>query len=89
MLFADHWHGGGPWWGLWLAWMVLFWGAVFFLIFRIGRRRGPGGPWRDEGWGQRVLAERYARGEISEEEYHQRLSVLDAAANRPRNEGAR
>jgi putative membrane protein len=91
MLYADHWHGG-PWWGLWLAWMILFWGAVLFLIFRVARRRGPWGtwgPWQQERTGHSVLAERYARGEISEEEYRQRLAVLDAAARRPEDRGSR
>lgn len=32
--------------------------------------------WRGRGSGEAVFAERYARGEISEEDYRQRLAVL-------------
>jgi putative membrane protein len=56
--------------------MVLFWGAVLFLIFRVARRRGPWGPWRQERSGHAVLAERYARGEIDADEYRERLGQL-------------
>jgi putative membrane protein len=63
-------HAG--WWsGFGLLWILLFWGAVVF-FFR--RRRGWwGGP---RASGEAVLGERYARGEITEEEYRERLRVL-------------
>jgi putative membrane protein len=51
-----------------LVWIAVILGLVF--LFR--RRRGH---WQAES-GQSVLAERYARGEITEEEYRQRASVL-------------
>lgn len=44
---------------------------------------GPGGPmWRTAAavGGERILAERFARGEISEEEYRARLDVLRSSA---------
>ncbi|MGH3319591.1 MAG: SHOCT domain-containing protein [Streptosporangiaceae bacterium] len=69
------WAGGGWWWPAgWIAWLVLFWGAVAALVVYLVRRRPAG-----QGVGERaeaVLAERYARGEISEKEYRERLSVL-------------
>jgi uncharacterized membrane protein len=39
------------------------------------RRRG-GGPWHREPSAQSVLAERYANGDISADEYRERLGVL-------------
>jgi hypothetical protein len=39
-----HWygHGMGGWWGFpfWLVLMVLFWGAVIYLILMVARRIG-------------------------------------------------
>lgn len=74
-------HGDGPgWWrGIWLVWIVLFWGAVaFFLWRRRGWRRPPSAS------GESVLAERYARGEISDVEYRERLAVLRGTAPKER-----
>ena len=61
--------GGGPWFLFFpVLWIALILGAFF--LFR-GRR---------ERWGthsaESVLAERYAKGEISADEYRQRLDVL-------------
>ena len=59
----------GP--GLWFLWVVLVWGFVAFFFWR--RRRW----WRDPStWGEAVLCARYARGEITEEEYRERLRFL-------------
>jgi putative membrane protein len=61
--------GGGPWFLIFpLLWVVLFAG-VFFLFFRRRDR------WQIHS-AEEVLAERYAKGEISAEEYRQRLGVL-------------
>ncbi len=62
--------GAGPWFLVFpLLWLAIVVGLVFLF-----RRRG----W--ERWhersGETVLAERYARGEITEEEYRQRINVL-------------
>ncbi len=61
-----------------------FW-VILFLVVRplVWRRRGMG-PWSSgwsSGWSasgraEAVLAERYARGEVTEEEYRARLEVL-------------
>ncbi len=69
--------------------MVLFWGAVIFgivmLVRHFGRRgQPPAEPRSPQSAGsppspQRLLAERFARGEIGEEEYRQRLAVLQGA----------
>jgi putative membrane protein len=74
-------HHDGPWdsewWWAWRLGMFLFWILVIALLFFAVRR------W---GWGRRelsaserakgILAERFARGEIGVEEYHQRIEQL-------------
>jgi putative membrane protein len=60
---------GGPWFLL----FPLFWVAVIagaFFLFRGRRDR-----WRTHS-AEEVLGERYARGEITADEYRQRLGVL-------------
>jgi putative membrane protein len=63
------------------GWMMVSYGFVV-LLFLIGigvalvalsRRTGRNGPTAKE-----LLAQRYARGEIDDDEYFQRLSVLDS-----------
>lgn len=68
------WHhgGGGPWFLL----VPLFWIAVVIAIFAIVRRRN--GHWTRNHGAEGVLRERFARGEVTEEEYRQRLEVLRA-----------
>jgi putative membrane protein len=69
-----------PGWGMG-GWMMVSYGFVV-LLFLIGigvalvalsRRTGRNGPTAKE-----LLAQRYARGEIDDDEYFQRLSVLDS-----------
>ena len=72
---------GWSWWG-WLAMslsMVAFWGLIVWGIVAIVR--GLGGTWRrPQGHDpEQILAERYATGEIDEEEYHRRRQVLRSA----------
>ena len=71
-------HGAGPghWWPIFPLFWLLVWGVLIFAIFR--SRRG-WGRWRAERSSQHLLAERYARGEISEEEYRERLGVLKSS----------
>ena len=74
-LVADHDHG---WFWLWplapLAWLLVY-VLLFRFVFWRGRRawgyhRGPDP--------RAILAERYARGEITLEEYRERLGHLEA-----------
>jgi putative membrane protein len=70
-VWCGHVWGGGPWFLLFpLVWIAVIAGVVFLV-----RRRRWGGDWRG-GSAETVLGERYARGEITEEEYRQRLTVL-------------
>ena len=66
--------GHEHWWFVfplvWLAVILLFWG-----LFWRGRWRHHG-EWHHGPSAEQVLGERYARGEISEEEYRQRRTVL-------------
>lgn len=66
---AGGWAGG--WWPIFPLFWILLWGALIFGIFKW--RRGSHGNARSA---EDVLAERYARGEVSVEEYRERLSVL-------------
>lgn len=67
------WHDGHTtgWWPVFPIGFGLFWllvlGGGFYLLSR--RTKGSGGA-------ERLLAERYARGEIDEDEYRDRLGVL-------------
>jgi len=66
------WHHDTAWWpvfpiGFGLFWLLVIGGAVYVLSKRVR--------WRTDD-AENVLAERYARGEIDEEEYRERLAVL-------------
>ena len=70
----------GPWGtGFWPRFLLfpLFWilviGLFIFFARRTWRRNHE---WATARGGESVLRERYARGEIDETEYHQRLDVL-------------
>ena len=79
---TTHWNGPGGFGWLWLL-VPLFWITVFVLLFAfLGRRwRRSGGPWQMHGSPEQTLGDRYAKGEIDEQEYRARLEVL--RANRP------
>ena len=64
----SHWDHDGIWWlPFGLLWIALL-GAVIWLVVRnIGRRVHSASD---------ILAERYARGEVSSEEYRERLNEL-------------
>ena len=73
----DHWDGPGPWWPIFpILWLLLIIGILASFRF-FGMRR-----WRQvQGYagtpaGEARLAERYAAGEIDEQEYERRLATL-------------
>jgi putative membrane protein len=65
-----------PWGWAWIPFALLFWGAVAagvgYLLFRVRPPRQLSGVDR----ARDILAERLARGEISTEDYYDRLSSL-------------
>ena len=86
---------GGP--GPWILFFPLIWAAVVIGGVTLLRRtvwRGRGRPWRaldDRPRGDSpiaVLGRRFASGEIDEDEYWRRLSVLDEQFGRTGKGGA-
>lgn len=75
---ADGW--GDGWWWILRPFFVLLWIVVIAFVVRFIVFRGFGGPrWRGPSGTERardILAERFARGEISGEEYRSRLDEL-------------
>ncbi len=74
--FGPGWNGdGGPPGGLWplipIVW-GLFWLAVIATVVVLLWRRGAG----DSRSARSALSERFARGDIDEQEYTERLAVL-------------
>ncbi|CAL9378886.1 hypothetical protein SUDANB176_01020 [Streptomyces sp. enrichment culture] len=76
-----HFGDGGP--GPWILLVPVIWalaigGGVALLRRTVRRgRRGPGRPTAEAGSPVAVLGHRFASGEIDEDEYWRRLSVLD------------
>lgn len=75
------WHDGWGGWVGWLLMMALFWAgltATIYLVVRAigGRTRTPSEPSDALG----LLQERFARGEISTEEFEERRSVIERHA---------
>ncbi len=84
------WNGWNWWgWALMSFSMIALWGLVIWGIVALFRR--PGDRWPGDSRSERhersdpeqILAERFARGEIDEEEYHRRLQTLRSANGRP------
>ncbi|HWS91235.1 MAG TPA: SHOCT domain-containing protein [Mycobacterium sp.] len=77
------WYGGNWGWGGWLLMtiaMVLFWAliitAVVLIVRYVVSQRPTGTSVGSARTPEEVLAERYARGEIDDEEYQRRLALL-------------
>ncbi|WP_330456167.1 SHOCT domain-containing protein [Streptomyces sp. NBC_00820] len=87
---------GGP--GPWILFLPLIWAAAVIGVVTLLRRtarRGRGGPWRalesDRPAADSplaVLGRRFAAGEIEEDEYWRRLSVLEEQFGRAGKGGA-
>jgi putative membrane protein len=80
LLSTSGWHHHG-WFLLWPL-IPIFWIAVFVVCARLFFWRGRRGPWAAYAGHapdpRAILAERYARGEITLEEYRERLVNLQA-----------
>ncbi len=59
--------------GSWFPFVPLFFFGLWIVVFVVARRRWGRGCRPS---GESVLAERYARGEIDEQEYRERRAVL-------------
>jgi putative membrane protein len=78
-----YWGGDMGGWGyvLTIVSFVLFWGTIITAIVLLARAPGAGGRRYDagvpgRGLAEDLLAERFARGEIEENEYTARLATL-------------
>lgn len=70
--------GWGGWWLVMPLFMLAFWAAVIWVVVSLLRNRSGSTP--SEGAcparPEEILAQRYARGEIDDNEYHHRLDTL-------------
>ena len=71
---------GGGWWMVVFG-TVMMVGFVFLVVWLVRTTTGAGGGARGQGEdplasARRILAERYARGELSTEEYRERVDQL-------------
>jgi putative membrane protein len=80
------WYGSGMsgWgYGLMTVGLILFWGAVIFVLVALVRYLSRNGQRTTSPPSQQtpeqMLAERFARGEIAEDEYQRRLTALRTA----------
>ena len=76
--------GGFAGWGMMLIMPVLWIGLLFLLIWAIRgvfERRSPPDE-KPKQQARDLVRERYARGEISAEELHERLDILDRSQSR-------
>lgn len=75
------WYDGGWGWGGWLAMtlmMLVFWGGLVAVVVALVRSSRPPDSRPDPSRDARaILDERFARGDIDEEEYRRRRDVLD------------
>jgi putative membrane protein len=74
-------HNGGDFWGPWILFPILFWGGIVFLIAWAVARIFPKGRGNDRleaprDSAEEILRERFARGEITTEEYEKSLEIL-------------
>lgn len=75
-----YWNDGSWGWAGWLMMavtMVAFWGLVAWVVITVARNANPS-PRSPSVDPRDVLAERYARGEIDDDEYRRRSDTLDA-----------
>jgi putative membrane protein len=73
LIAGSHWDQGGFWWfPFTVLWLVVL-GTAIWLVIRGGRR---GGQRSGIARASDILAERYARGELTGEEYRERLDEL-------------
>ena len=69
------WGSGWGYWG-WGWWFWVFWAIIVFLVVWLIASAGVWGSGRDIPPEEQILRERYARGEITREEYERLLRDL-------------
>ncbi|HJU49088.1 MAG TPA: SHOCT domain-containing protein [Gaiellaceae bacterium] len=72
VLASGDWGHHGGWGVLWLLFWLAALATTAWIVLRLLRRRTPSGVDR----ARDILAERYARGELTSEEYRERLEQL-------------
>ncbi len=75
------WHGGGSgWWILMAVLTVVFWAVVITVVVLairyVATDRGRSAAPTSAPPAEDLLAERYARGEVDDDEYRRRLALL-------------
>jgi len=68
--------GWGAMFGMWIFWLVIIVLAVVAMVWLVRIASSGGGGPRSAQSPEEILKERYARGEIDDEEYHRRLEEL-------------
>ena len=68
---------GSGMWGWGLLWMLLFWGLLVTGIVWLVRAATDQSPRDAGGEARRILDERFARGDISPDDYAERRRALD------------
>jgi putative membrane protein len=77
------WHGYGWWWFVVMPFgMLVFWGAVAWVVVTLARANKPDGSARASHGAQRILDARYASGEIDADEYRRRSDDLRDTSSR-------
>ena len=84
-------HDGGAFWGPWMLIPFLFWGGLLILIAWVVRRVFPRRSEDDRleaprDSAEEILRERFARGDISAEEYERALEILRGGTARSTHE---
>ena len=78
------WYHDGMGWGGWIVMtvaIVAFWALVVYAVLALFRTQRSGESTSDRRDPMQILDERFARGEIDEDEYHARSSVLRASVH--------
>jgi putative membrane protein len=74
--FHDRMMGGGAGWWVWGVFMMIVMLAIVALVVWLIVRSSHLGAERHSSSAREILSERFARGEIDADEYHDRLSKL-------------
>jgi putative membrane protein len=72
---SNWWGGAWPWGLLWLAFAILFWGGLIFLL--VWAVRSASAPRRPPDTAMQVLKRRLAAGEITQEEYERIKRLIE------------